>query len=141
MSTSLVQNSSISMCWLSAAAGGGAPGRLPPLSGGGGGGCAAAITAAQRGAQVILASKLRLGDSNTVMAEGGIQAAIGEDDSPQLHFEDTMRAGHFCGDPELVAQMVMDGPDVIRWMIQLGMMFDLEDDRTIGGNLLRKKPG
>jgi L-aspartate oxidase len=109
--------------------------------GGGGGGCAAAITAAQRGAQVILASKLRLGDSNTVMAEGGIQAAIGEDDSPQLHFEDTMRAGHFCGDPELVAQMVMDGPDVIRWLIQLGMMFDLEDDRTIGGNLLRKKPG
>ena len=37
--------------------------------------------------------------------------------------------------------MVMDGPDVIRWLIQLGMQFDLEDDRPIGGNLLRKKPG
>jgi succinate dehydrogenase / fumarate reductase flavoprotein subunit/L-aspartate oxidase len=111
------------------------------IIGGGGGGCAAALTAAKQGAQVILASKLRLGDSNTVMAEGGIQAAIGEDDSPQLHFEDTLRAGHFCAVPELVAQMVMDGPDVIRWLIQLGMMFDTEDDQPIGGNLLRKKPG
>jgi succinate dehydrogenase / fumarate reductase flavoprotein subunit/L-aspartate oxidase len=109
--------------------------------GGGGGGCAAALTAANQGARVILATKLRLGDSNTVMAEGGIQAAIGEDDSPQVHFEDTLRAGHFCGVPELVAQMVMDGPDVIRWLIQLGMRFDQEEDRPIGGNLLRKKPG
>jgi succinate dehydrogenase / fumarate reductase flavoprotein subunit/L-aspartate oxidase len=90
------------------------------IIGGGGGGCAAALTAAKKGARVILATKLRLGDSNTVMAEGGIQAAIGEDDSPQLHFEDTLRAGHFCSKPELVAQMVMDGPDVIRWLIQLG---------------------
>lgn len=109
--------------------------------GGGGAGCAAALTAAAQGARVLLATKLRLGDSNTVMAEGGIQAAIGEDDSPQLHFEDTLRAGHFCGVPELVAQMVMDGPDVIRWLIRLGMAFDLEDDRPMGGNLLRKKPG
>jgi succinate dehydrogenase / fumarate reductase flavoprotein subunit/L-aspartate oxidase len=109
--------------------------------GGGGGGGAAALTAEKAGAKVIFATKLRLGDSNTVMAEGGIQAAIGEDDSPQLHFEDTLRAGHFCGEPELVAQMVMDGPDVIRWLIQLGMMFDQEEDRPMGGNLLRKKPG
>ena len=35
----------------------------------------------------------------------------------------------------------MDGPDVIRWLIQLGVLFDLADDRPIGGNLLRKKPG
>ncbi|KJK18129.1 L-aspartate oxidase [Burkholderiaceae bacterium 16] len=111
------------------------------IIGGGGGGCAAALIAAKQGAQVILATKLRLGDSNTVMAEGGIQAAVGEDDSPQLHFEDTLRAGHFCGEPELVAQMVMDGPDVIRWLIQLGVMFDLEEGRPVGGNLLRKKPG
>jgi succinate dehydrogenase / fumarate reductase flavoprotein subunit/L-aspartate oxidase len=111
------------------------------IVGGGGGGCAAALIAAKQGAQVILATKLRLGDSNTVMAEGGIQAAVGEDDSPQLHFEDTLRAGHFCGEPELVAQMVMDGPDVIRWLIQLGVMFDLEEGRPMGGNLLRKKPG
>ncbi|MDM0036785.1 FAD-binding protein [Variovorax sp. J22P271] len=109
--------------------------------GGGGGGCAAALTAAKHGAKVILATKLRLGDSNTVMAEGGIQAAVGADDSPQLHFEDTLRAGHYCSEPDLVAQMVMDGPDVIRWLIQLGMMFDLEEGHPMGGKLLRKKPG
>jgi len=109
--------------------------------GGGGAGCAAALTAAAAGAQVILATKLRLGDSNTVMAEGGIQAAVGADDSLQRHFEDTLRAGHFHGERELVAQMVTDGPDVIRWLIRLGMMFDLEDDRPAGGNLLRKKAG
>jgi succinate dehydrogenase/fumarate reductase flavoprotein subunit len=111
------------------------------IVGGGGAGCAAALVAAGRGAKVILATKLRLGDSNTVMAEGGIQAAIGADDTPQLHFEETLRAGHFCAERELVAQMVMDGPDVIRWLIQLGVLFDLADDRPIGGNLLRKKPG
>ena len=109
--------------------------------GGGGAGCAAALAAARQGAKVILATKLRLGDSNTVMAEGGIQAAVGADDSPQLHFEETLRAGHFCAERELVAQMVMDGPDVIRWLIRLGVLFDLDDDRPIGGNLLRKKPG
>ncbi|SFM42258.1 FAD-dependent oxidoreductase [Variovorax sp. OV329] len=109
--------------------------------GGGGAGCAAALTAARQGAKVILATKLRLGDSNTVMAEGGIQAAVGADDSPQLHFEDTLRAGHHCAEPELVAQMVMDGPDVLRWLIQLGMMFDLEEGGPMGGKLLRKKPG
>jgi succinate dehydrogenase / fumarate reductase flavoprotein subunit/L-aspartate oxidase len=110
------------------------------IIGGGGAGCAAALTAAKQGARVIVAGKLRLGDSNTVMAEGGIQAAVGDDDSPQLHFEDTLRAGHFCGEPELVAQMVMDGPDVIRWLIQLGMAFDLEDDRPTGGNLCARSP-
>lgn len=109
--------------------------------GGGGAGCAAAFSAAGHGAKVLLTTKLRLGDSNTVMAEGGIQAAVGEDDSPQLHFEDTLRAGHFCAEPELVAQMVLDGPDVIRWLIRLGMAFDLEDGKPLGGNLLRKKPG
>ncbi|MGZ9082195.1 MAG: FAD-binding protein [Rhodoplanes sp.] len=109
--------------------------------GGGGAGCAAAIVAASRGAKVILASKMRLGNSNTVMAEGGIQAAVAADDTPQIHFEDTLRAGHHCADRELVAQMVMDGPDVIRWLIQLGVLFDLGDDRPIGANVLRKKAG
>ena len=62
--------------------------------GGGGAGCAAALVAAKAGADVILATKLRLGDSNTVMAEGGIQASIEKNDTPQLHFNDTIRAGH-----------------------------------------------
>ena len=60
--------------------------------GAGGAGCVAALTAARDGARVILATKLRMGDGNTVMAEGGIQAAVGQDDSLQRHFDDTLRA-------------------------------------------------
>lgn len=104
--------------------------------GGGGAGCAAALTATRAGAKVLVATKLRLGDSNTVMAEAGIQAAVGPEDSPQRHFEDTLRGGHFRADKALVAQMVMDGPEVIRWLIQLGMQFDLER-----GNLRMRRPG
>ncbi|MBV8591791.1 MAG: FAD-binding protein [Acetobacteraceae bacterium] len=109
--------------------------------GGGGAGCAAALTAAGAGAKVILATKLRLSDSNTVMAEGGIQAALGADDTPQRHFEDTVKAGHYAADKRLVAQMVLDGPDVVRWLIQLGVSFDLTDNKALGGTMLRKRAG
>jgi succinate dehydrogenase / fumarate reductase flavoprotein subunit/L-aspartate oxidase len=105
--------------------------------GGGGAGCAAALVAAENGASVILATKLRLGDSNTVMAEGGIQASIEKEDTPQMHYDDTLKAGHQCGDKKLVAQMVMDGPDVIRWLIQQGMQFDMDEF----GDLLTRRAG
>ncbi len=106
--------------------------------GGGGAGCAAALEASHMGASVILATKLRLGDSNTVMAEGGIQASIEKDDTPQMHFDDTMKAGHYHSDKDLVAQMVMDGPGVIRWLIQQGMQFDLD---KYGDIMLRRAGG
>ena len=109
--------------------------------GGGGAGCAAALTAAEQGRRVILATKLRLGDSNTVMAEGGIQAAVGEEDSLQRHFEDPLRAGHLCADRTLVARLAESGPDCIRWLISRGMLFDLAEGSPVGGKLLRKKPG
>src|SRR5438132_7743363 len=62
--------------------------------GGGGAGCAAALHAHAHGAKVLLATKLRLGDSNTVMAQGGIQTAITNEDSPVQHFLDTLKGGH-----------------------------------------------
>ena len=105
--------------------------------GGGGAGCAAALAAAEKGARVLLATKLRLGDSNTVMAEGGIQAAIEPDDSAQRHVHDTLRGGHHAGIPALVASMVDDGPDVIRWLIRQGMQFD----QTATGDLATRRAG
>ncbi|MDO9017008.1 MAG: FAD-binding protein [Myxococcales bacterium] len=110
--------------------------------GGGGAGCVAALCAARAGARVVVASKLRVGDGNTVMAEGGIQAAVGEEDSLQRHFEDTVRAGRFAGDRALAAALVSDGPAAIRWLIGEGMSFDLEpgSDR-IGGRLRRARVG
>lgn len=105
--------------------------------GGGGAGCAAALIAKQQGASVILATKLRLGDSNTIMAEGGIQASINKGDTPQLHYNDTIKAGHNHSDPDLVEQLALDGPDTIRWLIQQGMQFDLDEF----GDLLTRRAG
>ncbi|MDO3620111.1 FAD-binding protein [Ralstonia pseudosolanacearum] len=106
--------------------------------GGGGAGAAAAIEAAAAGADVMLVAKLRIGDSNTVMAEGGIQAAVGSDDSIGQHYNDTLRAGHGAGRPDLVARLTSDGPEAIRWLIGLGAAFDLDDSGT---RLARKRAG
>ncbi|MFC0216860.1 FAD-binding protein [Pseudochelatococcus lubricantis] len=109
--------------------------------GGGGAGAAAALSARAAGAEVVVAAKLRIGDSNTVMAEGGIQAALGEDDSLQRHFDDTMRGGHRAADPALVARLAGDGPDVVRWLIGLGVDFDLAEGAAPGARLMRKRAG
>ncbi len=105
--------------------------------GSGGAGCAAALIAAENNAQVLIASKTRLGDSNTVMAEGGIQASINPNDTPQAHFEETLQAGHHASNKRLVEQMVLDGPDVIRWLIQQGMQFDVDEQ----GDLCTRRAG
>ena len=105
--------------------------------GGGGAGCTAALTASRLGSRVILATKLRLGDSNTVMAEGGIQASIEPNDTPQAHYDDTLKAGHDKANKKLVAAMVMEAPDVIRWLIKEGMQFDINEF----GDLLTRRPG
>ncbi|MCF7529280.1 FAD-binding protein [Neisseria lisongii] len=109
--------------------------------GGGGAGAAAALSATEAGARVIMANKLRIGDSNTVMAEGGIQAAVGADDSLQQHFEDTLKGGHHAANKHLVAQMVTDAPAAIRWLIGLGMTFDLAKGENNNGHLSRKRAG
>lgn len=105
--------------------------------GGGGAGCAAALHAYAQGAKVLLATKLRLGDSNTVMAQGGIQVAITNEDSPIQHFLDTLKGGHMKNDHELLKVMVEEGPSVAKWLLDLGVLFDRDSD----GNLHVKKGG
>ncbi len=113
------------------------------IIGGGGAGAAAAIEASLFGAKVLLVTKLRLGDSNTIMAEGGIQAADKAGDSPVLHYLDVMGGGHFCNDPKLVRKLVMEGPEAISWLCDMGVMFDKEADGTMvsthGGGTSRKR--
>lgn len=106
--------------------------------GGGGGGCVAALTAVAAGRKVLLVTKFGLGDSNTVMAEGGIQAAVGAEDSLQAHYDDTLVGGQRAGDPTLVRTLVSEGPAAIRWLIGQGMTFDLDES---GHNLRRKRAG
>ena len=100
--------------------------------GGGGAGTSAAIMAADEGCKVIIATKLRHGDSNTIMAEGGIQAATHECDSPYYHFMDTIGGGHFSNKRDLVAALSKDAPLSIAWLEKLGMIFNkYEDGRTV----------
>lgn len=105
--------------------------------GGGGAGAAAALLAQEEGANVLLATKLRLGDANTVLAEGGIQAADGPNDSPARHYLDVMGGGDFTNTPKLASLLVRDGPRIIRWLERLGVMFDKDPD----GNMLCKHGG
>ena len=111
--------------------------------GGGGAGASAALLARENGAEVLLATKLRFGDANTMMAQGGIQAADKENDSPSIHYLDVLGGGAFTNDPDLVEALVTDAPQVIAWLESLGVMFDKDPDgamRTIhGGGTSRKR--
>jgi len=113
------------------------------IIGGGGAGASAALLAHEQGANVLLATKLRFGDANTVMAQGGIQAASKANDSPAIHYLDAMGGGHFHNIPELVNALVTDAPRVIQWLEELGCMFDKLDDGTMltihGGGTSRKR--
>ena len=112
--------------------------------GGGGAGTAAALLAEEQGARVLIATKLRHGDANTMMAEGGIQAAtkVGKD-SPYFHYLDVLGGGHFVNDPELAYTLVMEAPDVIAWLEDLGCMLSKYPDGRLktmhGGGTCRKR--
>ena len=111
--------------------------------GGGGAGTSAAIMASEAGAKVLLATKLRIGDANTMMAEGGIQAADKPNDSPAQHYLDCYGGGHFDGKPELVYTLTNNAPKCIKWLNDLGVEFDKEADGTMvtthGGGTSRKR--
>jgi succinate dehydrogenase / fumarate reductase flavoprotein subunit/L-aspartate oxidase len=114
------------------------------IIGGGGAGTAAALTAQESGAKVLIATKLRHGDANTMMAEGGIQAASkGEKDSPYYHYLDVLGGGHFNNIPELVYTLVTEAPNVLAWLESLGcMLTKLPEGRlkTLhGGGTSRKR--
>ena len=111
--------------------------------GGGGAGSSAAIEAHEAGANVMIVTKLRIGDANTMMAEGGIQAADKENDSPVQHYLDAFGGGHFAARPELLKRLVMEAPDAIKWLNELGVMFDKDAEgnmvTTHGGGTSRKR--
>ena len=111
--------------------------------GGGGAGASAAIEANEAGANVMIVTKLRIGDANTMMAEGGIQAADKENDSPVQHYLDAFGGGHFAARPELLKKLVMEAPEAIQWLNRLGVMFDKDEDgrmvTTHGGGTSRKR--
>jgi succinate dehydrogenase/fumarate reductase flavoprotein subunit len=92
--------------------------------GAGGAGVTTALFAKENGSEVLLATKLRLGDSNTIMAEGGIGAATSPEDSPVIHYIDTIVGGRGKNIPELVEALVNDAPFIVEWLTNLGVNFD-----------------
>jgi succinate dehydrogenase / fumarate reductase flavoprotein subunit len=111
--------------------------------GGGGAGASAALLAQEQGADVLMVTKLRFGDANTVMAQGGIQAADKETDSPAIHYLDVMGGGRFENVPELVKALTGDAPVALKWLENLGAMFDKFEDGTMksihGGGTSRRR--
>ncbi|MCX7750848.1 MAG: FAD-binding protein [Candidatus Bipolaricaulota bacterium] len=116
------------------------------IIGGGGAGTVAAIWAHEVGIpaeRILIATKLRHGDSNSIMAQGGIQAADRPEDSPAIHYLDVLGGGHFTNDPKLVRALVEDAPAIIRWHEDLGVMYDKAPDGTMaeihGGGTSRRR--
>ncbi|MDW7651796.1 MAG: L-aspartate oxidase [Bacillota bacterium] len=79
-------------------------------------------------ASVCLLTKGALEDTNTWLAQGGIAAAIGQDDNPAGHIADTLQAGAGTCDSQAVSVMAEEGPRCIRELRSLGTPFDLQDD-------------
>ena len=102
--------------------------------GAGGAGLRAAIEASAAGAKVGLVTKSLLGKAHTVMAEGGIAAALanvdGRDDW-KTHFADTMRGGQYVNDPAMAEFHAREAPDRVRELEAWGAVFDRTDDERI----------
>jgi len=116
------------------------------IIGGGGAGMTAALWANYAGVDpenILIVQKLRLGDSNSTMSQGGVQAADKPNDSPELHYLDVMGGGHFTNDRKLARRLVSDAPMLIKWHEDLGVIYDKESDGTMvtihGGGTCRKR--
>jgi L-aspartate oxidase len=91
--------------------------------GSGASGLSAAVSAAGFGARVAVATKGSLQSCNSAKAQGGIQAAFGEDDSPEQHAEDVWKSSHETADRRLVEILTSEAPSAIHWLEELGVEF------------------
>ena len=95
--------------------------------GSGASGLAAAVSAERTGARVALVAKGALQSCNSAKAQGGIQAAFGEDDSPEQHAEDVWQSSHETADRRLVEVLTTEAPDAIHWLEEVGVEFTREN--------------
>ena len=95
--------------------------------GSGASGLAAAVSAERAGARVALATKGSLQSCNSAKAQGGIQAAFDEDDSPEQHAQDIWKSSHETASMELVEVLTSEAPSAIHWLEDLGVVFTREN--------------
>lgn len=107
------------------------------MFGSGGAGLCAAIESAQNGSHVLILTKEKYCQSNTSIAQGGIQVATEPDDSVELHFEDTMKSGHYQNNPELVRTLTQKAPEALRWLTDLGVVF--QEEPILPGGASKKR--
>jgi L-aspartate oxidase len=91
-------------------------------------GMSVALRLAGRGHRVAMLAKRGFEESSSNWAQGGIAAAIGSDDSPELHVADTLGAGAGLCHRDAVEQVARRGPDCIRWLVAQGVRFTHTDD-------------
>src|SRR5260370_25368951 len=114
--------------------------------GGGGAGLRAAIEALTQGDSVGVVSRSLLGKAHTVMAEGGIGAAMDNVDSAdgwKPHFRDTMRGGKLLNNWRMAQLHAQEAPERVRELEQWGALFDRTEDgrilqRAFGGHTFRR---
>jgi L-aspartate oxidase len=95
--------------------------------GSGASGLAAAVSADRAGARVALATKGSIQACNSAKAQGGIQAAFGDDDSPARHADDIFKSSHETADLRLVEALTGDAQGAIHWLEELGVEFTREN--------------
>ena len=95
--------------------------------GSGASGLAAALSAERAGARVALVTKGALQSCNSAKAQGGIQAAFGDDDSPEQHAEDVWQSSHETADRRLVEVLTVEAPGAIHWLEEQGVEFTREN--------------
>jgi succinate dehydrogenase / fumarate reductase flavoprotein subunit/L-aspartate oxidase len=101
--------------------------------GSGASGLAAAVSAERAGARVAIATKGSLQACNSAKAQGGIQASLGEDDSPEQHADDIWKSSHETADMRLVEVLTSDAPSAIHWLEELGVAFTRQNSANGNG--------
>ena len=107
------------------------------IVGAGPAGLAAAITLAEQGVGCRLISAQPSERAQSVLAEGGVNAALdvmGEGDTTAEHLSDTLRGGVYLADPNAAAGLTEAAPELVRWLLRLGVPFQTENGRLIQRN-------
>ena len=107
------------------------------IIGGGGAGLVSALSAHEAGADVVVVSKTLPTRSQTSMAQGGMNAVLGDDDTVADHIADTLRSSAGLGDESRITFMCEKAPEAVRWCNALGLPFSRDES----GEIARRRLG
>ena len=107
------------------------------IIGSGGAGLVAALSAHEAGSEVVVVSKTLPTRSQTSMAQGGMNAVLGEGDTVEQHIEDTLRSSAGLGDEKQIAYLCENAPEAIRWCNAIGLPFSRDE----AGNIALRRLG